>query len=95
MPAIIRTARAEDDLIDIWLHLARDNPAAADRLLDRIEARWQQLVVQPFSGVARDDILQGVRQLTTGNYLIFYRVDRDVELLRVLDGRRKISADQF
>lgn len=91
MPAIIRTARAEDDLIDIWLHVARDNPAAADR----IEARWQQLAAQPFSGVARDDILQGVRQLTIGNYLIFYRVGRDVDVLRVLNGRRKIGAGQF
>ena len=37
---IVRNARAEDDLIAIWLHNARDNEAAADRLLDRFEARW-------------------------------------------------------
>lgn len=47
---IVRNARAEDDLIAIWLHVARDSEVAADRLLDRIEARWQQLETYPFSG---------------------------------------------
>ena len=96
MLSVIRTARAEDDLIAIWLRVARDNQVAADRLLDRIEARWRQLAAQPFSGAARDDILTGIRQLTTGNYLIFYRVSRDtVEIVRVLDGRRDIGANHF
>lgn len=45
--AIIRTASAEEDLIATWLHIARDDEAAADRLLDRIEARWQQLATYP------------------------------------------------
>ncbi|MER8414027.1 MULTISPECIES: hypothetical protein [unclassified Mesorhizobium] len=44
---IVRNARAEDDLIAIWLHVARDSEAAADRLLDRIEARWRQLPLIP------------------------------------------------
>ncbi|MER8976122.1 MULTISPECIES: type II toxin-antitoxin system RelE/ParE family toxin [unclassified Mesorhizobium] len=44
---IIRTANAEEDLIAIWLHVAQDNEAAADRLLDRIEARWQQVATYP------------------------------------------------
>ena len=29
-----KTAQAEEDLIDIWLYIAQDNPAAADKLLD-------------------------------------------------------------
>jgi len=37
MPVIRRTAQAEEDLIDIWLYIAQDNPGAADRLLDEIE----------------------------------------------------------
>ncbi|TGV76033.1 type II toxin-antitoxin system RelE/ParE family toxin, partial [Mesorhizobium sp. M00.F.Ca.ET.158.01.1.1] len=31
---IQRSARAEEDLVAIWLHIARDNEVAADRLLD-------------------------------------------------------------
>ena len=34
MPAVRRTARAEDDLVDIWLYIAEDNPNAADRFLE-------------------------------------------------------------
>jgi toxin ParE1/3/4 len=39
MPVIIRTAQAEEDLIEIWLYIAQDNPVAADDLLDDIERR--------------------------------------------------------
>jgi toxin ParE1/3/4 len=31
------SALAEDDLIEIWLYVATENPDAADRLLDRFE----------------------------------------------------------
>lgn len=62
--------------------------AAADRLLDRIEARWQQLATYPYSGAPRDDIARGIRHLTVGEYLILHRVGEDaVEILRVLHGR--------
>ncbi|MER9891509.1 type II toxin-antitoxin system RelE/ParE family toxin [Mesorhizobium sp. M0119] len=45
---IIRTAHAEEDLIAIWLYVAQDSEAAADRLLDRIVARWQQVATYSF-----------------------------------------------
>lgn len=66
---IIRAARAEDDLIAIWLYIARDNEAAADRVLDRIEARCQQLAAYPYSGPPREDIAPGIRHLIVGEYL--------------------------
>ena len=90
---ILRTANAEDDLIAIWLHVARSNEAAADRLLDRIEARWQQLAAYPSSGAPRDDIAPGIRHLIVGEYLTLYRVGDDaIEIIRVLHGRRNIDA---
>ena len=93
---IVRTSQSEDDLIEIWLHVGRDNEAAADRLLDRIEARWQQLVVYPFSGAPREDIGPGIRHLLVGEYLTLYRVHDDaIEIVRVLHGRRKIDADDI
>jgi toxin ParE1/3/4 len=60
---VVRTANAEEDLIAIWLHVAQDSEAAADRLLDRIEARWQQVATYPFSGAPREDIAPGIRHL--------------------------------
>ncbi|WP_245456004.1 type II toxin-antitoxin system RelE/ParE family toxin [Mesorhizobium sp. M7A.F.Ca.US.008.03.1.1] len=70
---IVRAARAEDDLIGIWLHIAHDNEVAADRLLDRFEARWQQLATYPFSGAPRDDFAPGIRHLVVSDYLTLYR----------------------
>ncbi len=43
MLPIIRTDRADEDLIDSWVGIAIDDPAAADRVLDAIERRWRQL----------------------------------------------------
>jgi toxin ParE1/3/4 len=39
MPVIKRTAQAEEDMIDIWIYIAQDNPAAADRLFDKIDGK--------------------------------------------------------
>ncbi|RWM11630.1 MAG: type II toxin-antitoxin system RelE/ParE family toxin [Mesorhizobium sp.] len=95
-PPIVRAAQAEEDLIAIWLYVAADNEAAADRLLGRIEGRWRQLAAYPLSGPPRDDIAPGVRHLIVGEYLTLYRVGSDaVEILRVLHGRRKIGADDL
>ncbi|MER8884466.1 type II toxin-antitoxin system RelE/ParE family toxin [Mesorhizobium sp. M0816] len=93
---IIRTANAEEDLIAIWLHVAQDSEAAADRLLDRIETRWQQVATYPFSGAPREDIAPGIRHLIVGEYLTLYRVSEEaIEIVRVLHGRRKIAADDL
>ncbi|WGF90320.1 type II toxin-antitoxin system RelE/ParE family toxin [Marinivivus vitaminiproducens] len=89
MLAIVRTDQADEDLIDIWTHIALDNPEAADRVLDAIQARWQQLARHPYSGIARDDISPGIRLLVAGQFLTLYRVSEQViEIVRVLHGRR-------
>lgn len=96
MLPIVRTSDAEEDLIAIWQYVARSSEAAADRLLDRIESRWQQLAMYPLSGPLRDDIAPGIRYLVIGEYLTFYCVGEDaVEILRVLHGRREIVADDL
>ena len=56
MPVIRRTAQAEEDLIDLWLYIAQDNPGAADRLLDEIEDKCSLLADHPQLGPARPDI---------------------------------------
>ena len=42
-----KTAQAEEDLIDIWLYIAQDNPAAADNLLDTFEEKGLLLAENP------------------------------------------------
>jgi toxin ParE1/3/4 len=92
MLPILRTRRADEDLIEIWSWIAADSPAAADRVLDAIEARWSQLARYPQSGMARDDIAPGVRVLSAGQYLTLYRIDgSSVTILRVLHGKRRVG----
>jgi toxin ParE1/3/4 len=72
-PRLLRTAQAEEDLIDIWTYIARDNPAAADRHLDVLDEKSQALAHNPQIGKARDDVAAGVRHFPVGRYLILYR----------------------
>jgi toxin ParE1/3/4 len=88
-PRLRRTARAEDDLIEIWAYIARDNPAAADRLLDVLDNKSRTLAGNPQTGMARDDIAKGVRHFPVGNYLILYRdIGDGVEVVRYVHGMR-------
>lgn len=91
--AIVRTPAAEEDLINIWILVALDNPAAADRLLDRIGERIALLADFPEAGVAREDIAEGLRMLTVGSYVVLYRLaGRRVEIVRVVHGARDVTA---
>jgi toxin ParE1/3/4 len=86
--------RAEADLREIWRYIATDNPAAADRVLLRIDAKLQILRRFPEIGPARNDIRRGMRMLVEGNYLLLYEYDSkkdEVDLIAVVDGRRELS----
>jgi toxin ParE1/3/4 len=91
-PIIIRTARAEEDLIEIWLYIAEDNPVAADRLLDEIDRRILLLAENPYLGSAREDIAEDCRYSPVGNYLILYRIiPNGIEVVRVVQGSRRLD----
>ncbi len=88
---LARTAQADDDLIAIWTAIARDNPDAADRVLDTLDARSRILADNPGLGPRRDDLAAGLRFFTVGSYLILYRVTDDgIEAVRYLHGRRNL-----
>ena len=93
----IRTsAGAERDLMDIWMRVAFDSPAAADRLLGRIEQSWHRLSAHPHSGADRSSLSPELRSVRYGAYLSFYRVfPGEVTILRVLHGKRSITADDI
>ena len=87
-----RLPAAERDLDDIWLTIARDNPAAADRVIDDIEVAERRLAEYPELGRARDELLPGVRSWVAGAYLLFYRVETSaLVVIRVLHGARDLA----
>lgn len=86
-----RTALAENDLLEIWSYIAKDNVAAADRVLDRLDDRSRLLADSPGLGVRRDDLEPGVRSFRVGSYLVLYReTENGIEVVRYLHGRRDI-----
>ncbi|NBB25871.1 type II toxin-antitoxin system RelE/ParE family toxin [Porphyrobacter sp. SLTP] len=85
---------ARADLVDIWLHIAADSIAAADRQIDRIENAIARLTDFPEIGHAREDAGPGVRLLLQDSYLVLYRY-REAEALvvieRIVHGRRDLT----
>ncbi len=93
MPVIQRTVQAEEDLIELWIYIAQDNPPAADRLLDTIEQRFQALAANPLMGRLRPDIAPELRYFIVGRYLILYRtVENGIQIIRVIHGARDIPS---
>jgi toxin ParE1/3/4 len=85
------TARAEEDLIEIWLYVAEDNPKAADAVLAKIEEGFARLALNPEIGPARPDIAADLRYLVVGRHLVLYRLlGAEVEVVRVVHAARHL-----
>ncbi len=91
MPSgFVRTAEAEEDLIGIWIYIAKDNQDAADRLLDRIDEACTRLAQFPNMGTSYEQIRPSLRLFPVGNYLILYRViNTGIEVVRIVHGARQ------
>jgi toxin ParE1/3/4 len=91
-----RRPQAEIDLEEIWLFIAADNIAAADRLLDRIGTIFEMLTENPQAGRLRPELGMSIRSFTVGNYIIFYEAfPNGVEIVRVLHGARDILPEDI
>lgn len=91
-PAVIA-----NDLPQIYAFIARHDRAAAERVLDAVDATFQEIAVQPGIGVdypTRTARLRDVRMIPVSgfsNYLVFYRAAEDaVRVLYVVHGARHL-----
>lgn len=91
------TPQAQRDLQEIWLFIASDNPAAADRLVDNLLATAHLIAESPEMGVARPDLAEGVRGFPCERrYVIFYRiVSGGIEVLHIVHGARNLRLLSF
>ena len=80
--------RALADLERLHRFVARKDPAAADRVRDRLLAGIEALAEQPGLGRALDKG-RPIRQWTSGEYVLHYVVwgDEEVIVLRIWHGR--------
>jgi len=91
MPRIIRTKTADRDLLEIAAYIARDNPPAADALIDTFHEKFSLLSEFPRLGQERPELAADLRSLPVGKYLILYRPLRDgILVLRVVHGARNL-----
>jgi toxin ParE1/3/4 len=96
VPQIRYTARARQDLLDIWVVIALDDPVAADRVYERLAERVHILERFPQAGAVRPDIDEAARVLVERPYLIFYRLlPEATQIVRVLHGARDIHGILF
>ena len=94
--AVSHTTVARDDLLGIWLDIAADDAAAADRMLDQLEGRVRILESFPQAGPPRADIAPDARMLVEPPYLILYRLVPDgAQVVRVLHGARHIGGTAY
>jgi plasmid stabilization system protein ParE len=90
------TPAAENDVFEIWMHIASDDLAAADRLESEFFSAFQRLAERPDLGHFRRDLTdKTVRFLAVREtYLVVYDpVARPLEILRVLHGSRDAVAE--
>lgn len=95
MPLIERTDAANRDLISIAEYIAGENPDAAERVLDAVENKCNQLLENPRMGAECNDLADGLRQFWVSPYpyVLFYRIiDEGIRLIRVLHGHRDIPS---
>jgi toxin ParE1/3/4 len=101
MPAeVIWSPQARDDLLKIYLLIGREQPSSAERYFARIEEKVEHLRSDPRMGPRKREIRRDARMLVEAPYLILYCTHPDtdegpvdaIEVVRIVDGRRKLSA---
>jgi len=93
MSRVLHRRQAAADIAEIWQHIARDKPAAADRWIDDLDQQFGLLARQPLMGRERQELADGVRSFPFGRYVIFYVALADgIDVLRVLHSSMDIDA---
>jgi toxin ParE1/3/4 len=88
------TRRARRDLAEIFAYIARDNPRAANRVIERIEEVVAGLEHAPKAGSATNK--PGIRRVPVVSYpyLIFYEIYEDeVAIVHIRHGARRPWAE--
>jgi toxin ParE1/3/4 len=91
MAQVLLTTAAEESRIEIWRQVAEDSPAAADRLVERIDEKCRLYATQPRMGTPRPDLGRQVRCFPVGSYVVIYHpVEDGIVVLLVIHGARDI-----
>ena len=91
------TEQASERLLEIERFVARDDPRAAARLVDKLIDRGDALVEHPERGRRLPELPDsGLRELIVDNYrLVYRRTPKVVEVLIVFEGHRLLRPDEL
>lgn len=84
--------RAQRDVRDIREFISDSSPAAARRVMERLEQVFSNLADSPFLGRERPDLGTDLRGFPAIGYIIIYRPSvYGVEIMRVVRGSRDLN----
>ena len=89
------TPEARFDLFAIWGYVARDNVAAANRVVRRLERAFHLLAAFPRKGHKRADVhtSRPVLFWPAGSHVIVYEPEpRPIVIVRIVHGARDLNA---
>ena len=88
----VLTRSANQDLNDIWDHIAQDSPNVADRVLSAIEVAMAGLGGNPGIGHFREDLAhRRYRFFLIYSYLVVYRWQtKPIRVIRILHAARDV-----
>ncbi len=87
------TRFARQDYLDIAAYISRDNPGAAAKIVDRIEAECHLIVREPERGLRHDELSEDLYVRRVGAYLVIYQIDQlGPMILRIVHGARDLGS---
>ena len=94
---IIRSPLAVERAAEIAEYISRDNPTAAEKWIDSIFSKVEQLKSFPESGRIVPEInSKDFRELIYGNYLIICRLEKiQVSILTIRHGKQILPIDEI
>ncbi len=95
MVIVLWTEFALEDLKIIYDYIARDSPVYADKFVEKLINRVEQLKNFPMSGRAVPEFnLEKIRELIEGNYRIVYKINSDhIGVVRIHHSAQPLSLD--
>jgi len=81
---------AQHDLLEIFTYWAeRASPSVADRIIERVTARFKLLAERPLAGKSASHIAAKVRCFPVGKYLVYYQKTlQSVDILHIFHSAR-------
>lgn len=93
MTRLVYTPQSKNDLYDIGLYIAQDNPRRATSFVRELRGQCRKIAEAPKAYRPRPELGKGLRSCAYGNYLVIFDEQPGlVRIVRVLHGAMDIDA---